>query len=133
MNIQANNQAFEDHLSLLLPAIQRWIKGDPMGYAALLSDDAVYFDPRTVSQVVGREAVIEHFQPIAGQFEIPSMEYSNLELQIIGDHRILSCNWNEFDNEGEPLNTWKSSEVWAQIDGRWQIIHAHWSISVGEA
>lgn len=109
VNEPAYTQEIEEHLALLNPALERWKQGDPMEYAALLSDDVIYFDPRTDGQITGREAVVEHFKPIVGFVQLPKMESSNLKLQIIGDYRILSYNWNEFDAEDEPLNTWNSS------------------------
>lgn len=123
-------QMLEELLTLLNPAIERWRQGDPMGYAELFSNDATYFGPGTNGQVIGREAVINHFKPFTGLIQLPKMTSSNLLLQVIGNHRILSCNWSEFDAEDNPLNTWNSSEFWSFIDDRWQIIHAHWSMKL---
>lgn len=128
MNDTTYRGATEELINLLIPAIERWRQGDPMGYAELFSDQATYFGPLSNGPIIGREALREHFQPIVGLIQVPKMDHSNQQLQIIGECRILCCNWVEFDDQGEAINTWSSSEVWAHIDGRWQIMHAHWSL-----
>lgn len=123
-----HDQLVGELLSYLRPAITRWEAGDPIGYAELMAEDGIYFSPFSEAQIVGRAALMAFYRPMIGTWKIPELREANLQLQIVGDQRVLSGHWIELDEESKPMNTWCFSEVWTRIGGQWEIAHANWSI-----
>jgi ketosteroid isomerase-like protein len=115
-------------------AIQwQWSMGDPTGYMDVLAEDVTYFDPIAEYLVVGREALLEHWKRISGDPQITRQEYLNevAHPNEKGDEVVLAYNFNTYqqDDNGEEklFLSWNISIVFRKIDGKWLIVHGHWS------
>ena len=112
-------------------ALDRWGKGDPGGYLEIMATEMTYFDPFTKRRVDGLDALREYMAPITGQIQIDRCEIINPQVQHHGDVAILTFNVEDTGKEpasGKTITSyWNSTEVYQNFDGRWKIIHSHWS------
>lgn len=124
---ESDAQVLDDLLDRLRPALERWYRGDPYGYAALFADDLSYFDPRTERSLEDLEGLRSHYGPIEGLVQVPRTRIVNPRLQRRGDLAILTYNVHEHDGEGPPSARWNATEVYERSVDGWRVIHAHWS------
>jgi ketosteroid isomerase-like protein len=124
----------EELLVLERSALDRWIRLDPDGYLGLFAPEATYFDPRTERRIVGLAAMQRRLAPIKqmkAPFSEPRYEFIEPRVQHHGDVALLTFNLNNYgklaDGAEHLLARWNSSEVYGQVDGKWKIIHSHWS------
>jgi uncharacterized protein (TIGR02246 family) len=120
-----------DIIALEQGALDRWARGDPDGYYAIMADDITYFDPRTQRRVDGLPALRKMFEPFRGTFRIDRVELVNPEVRIHGDIAILATNLisRGAQQNGGPKRdvAWNTTEIYRRIDGRWRIVHSHFS------
>lgn len=133
-NMKANERGItETILSIERAANERWNKGDCTGYFEIYCEDITYFDPATNGLLVGRKAVEAHIRSLYKNPNIVRSEYRNPEVAVSDDGNlaVLSYNMRNFvadDAGGEKLlNNWNSTEVYRLNDGKWSIVHSHWS------
>jgi ketosteroid isomerase-like protein len=121
----------QDVLETLLaqgqPAFERWYKGDPLAYMALMADEMTYFSPFENSLLDGKKTLEATFAPLVGQIQVPSFEVLNPKLQLGEDIGVLKFNLNEHDKDGALTAGWKVTEVYRQMGDEWRMIHAHYS------
>ena len=115
-------------------ALDRWIKLDPQGYLDVYAPDVTYFDPTTDKRVDGREAMQARLAPIKNlKNPFTNVRYEMIEprVQRHGDVAVLTFNVVNFgtmpDRPEAALSRWNATEVYSRIDGKWRIIHSHWS------
>jgi ketosteroid isomerase-like protein len=112
-------------------ALDRWGKGDPQGFFDIMALDQTYFDPLTASRIDGQAALKQYFAPITGKIKIEKAEMVAPKVQRSGDLAVLTFNLvNHGAQLGDgPKSTvrWNSTEVFQRLDGRWKIVHSHWS------
>lgn len=115
-------------------AIQwRWSTGDPTGYIDALAEEVTYFDPIAEYLVVGRKAVVEHWEKIYRDAGIVRQEYNNEVAHVNdqGDEVVLAYNFDTYqktESGGEKLFlSWNISIVFRKISGEWKIIHGNWA------
>jgi uncharacterized protein (TIGR02246 family) len=121
-------------VSLERSALDRWNKMDPSGYMDLYTPEATYFDPATERRVIGLEALRALFAP-RKNLKLPyaSTRYEMIEptVQLHGDVAVLTfnlVNYGTLANQPERVVVrWNSTEVYTRVDGRWRLIHSHWS------
>jgi len=116
-------------------AMERWRHGDPWGWTEISADEVTYFDPETDQRVDGIELLRELYAAIEGQVNYDGSYFISPKVQEYGDVAILtyhyiSCRIGEEGAE-EPSTHWNTTEVYCRIDGRWKIIHTHWSYNMG--
>ena len=119
-------------ISLERAALDRWGKGDPQGYLDTYAPDVTYFDPMQEKRVDGRAALKELYGPLTGKISIDHYEMIGTKVQRHGDVAVLTFNLVSHAKRptGEPLIVrWNSTEVYARSQGRWRIIHSHWSFT----
>jgi uncharacterized protein (TIGR02246 family) len=120
-----------DIIALEQGALDRWAKGDPDGYYAIMAEDITYFDPRTQKRMDGLAALRKMFEPFRGTFTIDRVELVNPEVRIHGDVAILATNIisRGAQAKGTPKRDvpWNVTEVYRRINGRWRIVHSHFS------
>jgi uncharacterized protein (TIGR02246 family) len=138
-NHRAHGQAEADRerdefVALERAALDRWITLDPGGYLGLYVDDVSYFDATTEARVDGRAAMEARLAPMKTAkppFTNPRYEMVAPRLQRSGDIAILTFNLVNYGRiKGGPetvLARWNSTEVYRRVDGKWRIIHSHWS------
>jgi uncharacterized protein (TIGR02246 family) len=115
-------------------ALDRWITLDPAGYLDLYVPEITYFDPTTEKRVDGREAIEQRLAPLKNvklPFVDPRYEMIDPRVQRHGDAALLTFNLINYgklpDRPEAPLSRWNATEVYSRIDGRWRIVHSHWS------
>lgn len=124
----------DDIIALERSALDRWIKPDPQGYLDLYAPDVTYFDPTTDKRVDGQQAMQERLAPMKNA-KLPAAgrryEMIGPKVQRYGDVALLTfnlLNYGKLQSGPESvLARWNATEVYRRIDGRWRIVHSHWS------
>jgi ketosteroid isomerase-like protein len=130
----AADRLLEELVSLERAALDRWIKLDPQGYLDLFAPELTYFDPTTEKRVDGARAMQERLAAIKNvklPFTKPRYELLDPRVQRHGDVAVLTFNVVNYgtlpDRPESVLARWNSTEVYGRVDGKWKIIHSHWS------
>ena len=116
-------------------ALDRWGRGDPGGYLELYARDVTYFDPMRERRVDGLDAMKQLLEPIRGRVKVDHYEMIAPHVYRAGDAAVLTYNLVSQGRrpDGEAATTrWNSTAVYMQIDGRWKIVHSHWSFTKPE-
>ena len=112
-------------------ALDRWGKGDPRGFLEIMAPEVTYFDPGQDARVDGLQRMHELLIPWTGKIKIDRYEMVNPKVQQHGDVALLTFNLlnyrNRPDGSEELFIRWNSTESYCRVDGRWRIIHSHWS------
>jgi uncharacterized protein (TIGR02246 family) len=112
-------------------ALDRWGRGDPQGYLDLMAPEVTYFDPYQDTRVDGLKAMKDLLVPFTGKIKIDRYDMINPTVQRHGDAAVLTFNLVNYrrlaDGTEQPVLRWNSTETYARVDGRWRIIHSHWS------
>lgn len=124
----------EEILALERSALDRWITFDPEGYLDLYAFEVTYFDPNQERRVDGLEAMKMLLAPIKnfkGAIKDARYEMIAPGIQHHGDLLLLTFNLINYGKVGDRPESvvarWNATEVYRRIDGRWRIIHSHWS------
>jgi ketosteroid isomerase-like protein len=124
----------EELIALEKSALDRWIVANPDGYLELAAPDITYFDPNQERRVDGLGALKALLGPIKGMqlpFTDPRYEMIAPKIQLYGDVALLTFNLINYAKMGgqaeSVLARWNSSEVYRRVDGRWRLVHSHWS------
>ena len=110
-------------------ALDSWSPRDTPGYAAMLDDHATYFDHATRARLAGRPAVDAHVRAFEGKFSFPRYEIVEPILHQSGDVAVLAFNWDPYGPDDQLIVRWNATSVYRRVDGRWRIVHAHWSMA----
>jgi ketosteroid isomerase-like protein len=113
-------------------ALDRWGKGDPQGYLETYAQEITYFDPVREKRVDGLKAMKELLQPITGKVRVESYDMIDPRIQRHGNSAILTYNLVSrvrMPNGAIALVRWNCTEVYALLDGKWKIVHNHWSLT----
>ena len=116
-------------------ALDRWGRGDPEGYLELYAPDVTYFDPTREKRVDGLEAMRQLLQPIKGLVKVDRYEMIAPHVYAAGGMATLTYNLISHARRpdgGTVAIRWNSTAVYAQVDGRWKIVHSHWSYTKPE-
>jgi ketosteroid isomerase-like protein len=110
-------------------ALDRWGKGNPMGFVEIAAPQITYFDPDLERRVDGIEAFTELMEGIKGKIFMDGYELLNPTVEIVGEMAVLSFNYTSWgETEGEPWRSnWNSTEAYRKTDGTWRLVHSHWS------
>lgn len=124
----------DEIIALERSALDRWITFDPQGYLDLYAPEVTYFDPNVAKRIDGVEAMKALLAPIAelkGAIRDARYEMHDARIHRHGDVALLTFNLVNFGKVGDRpervLTRWNATEVYTSIDGRWRIIHSHWS------
>ena len=120
-------QVYDTILANLHVALERWYKGDTLGYAELFADEFTYFDPLMNLRLETINQLRDHYSPMMGTIDLPRYELIDPKLQLKMDIGILTYFLKQYSSDGPVGPTWKTTEVHQRADGEWPIIHAHWS------
>ena len=111
-------------------ALDRYGKGDPWGFTEISADEVTYFDTGTEKRIDGIEALRQLYAPREGKIKIDRYEMLNPKVQTHGDIAVLTFNLIDYvrspDGSFKEVH-WNATEVYCHINGKWQIIHTHWS------
>jgi len=112
-------------------ALDTWGKGDPAGYFDIMGDAETYFDPMTEIRLDGLSALRQHIAPFTGKIRIDRVEMIDPKVQRVGDLAVLTFNLSDYGSSiGDSPKSdarWNSTEVFQRVDGKWKIVHSHWS------
>ena len=125
----------ETIIALERGAMDRWGKGDPSGYLELFAPDVTYFDPGQEQRVDGIEAMTAYLAPIKGLVKLDRYEMIAPRVYHDGNVAILSYNLVTYGTapDGTPLvRRWNTTTAYALVDGRWKIVHNHFSFTKPE-
>jgi uncharacterized protein (TIGR02246 family) len=127
----AGDSSPQEIIALERAALDRWGKGDVEGFLEIMSEDETYFDPATEKRIDGREALRNYFAPFSGKIRIERVEMIDPKVQRHGDLAVLTFNLIDHGAQldGGPKSTvrWNCTEVYQRIEGKWKIVHSHWS------
>jgi uncharacterized protein (TIGR02246 family) len=120
-----------DIVAMERAALDRWGKGDPEGYLEIMAPEVTYFDPMQEKRLDGLEAMKRMLAPIVGKVSVSRYEMIDPRVQPHGDAALLTFNLISYqkqpDGSEKAVARWNSTEVYANVDGQWRIIHSHWS------
>jgi ketosteroid isomerase-like protein len=123
-------------MALERAAMERWRKGDPWGFIEISAPEVSYFDTGTPSRLDGLEALKTEYARREGKIHYDVMEFIDPKVQVHGDAAVLSYRFfsTELNPDGSisSRTPWNCTEVFFKIDGKWRIIHTHWSFINGE-
>ncbi len=120
-------QVYDTILANLHAALKRWYKGDTLGYTELFADEFTLFNPLTSLRLETINQLRDHYPPMMGTIDLPRYELIEPKFQLQNDIGILTYFLKQYSSDGPVGPTYKSTEVYQRADGRWPIIHAHWS------
>lgn len=123
----ATDEPGQEVLAMEKAALDRWSEGDVYGYIEIAADDISYFDPSLESRIEGITAFRAHLEPVHRQFSIYRYEILDPQFYTQGDICVLCYNLANYDEGGNTTSEWNSTEVYRKRDGKWRIVHSHWS------
>ncbi len=126
----SDDKLLETLVALERGALDLWARGDTLGYATHLADDATYFDHATRERLQGIEAIRAHVAAFHGKFSFPRHEIINAAAHRDGNFAVLAFNWEPYGADGQPVMRWNATSVYSRVDGAWRIRHTHWSTTV---
>jgi len=129
-----NKNADAEIIALERSALDKWSQSNTRGYVDICADDVTWFDftPGKQLRIEGIEA-IRNFMELMGK-QIPPHKYdlANPKVQLYGNTAILTFHWNASTPDGQPLPSWKATSVYNWKDGKWRMVHGHWSVVQAE-
>jgi uncharacterized protein (TIGR02246 family) len=122
----------ETIIALERGALDRWIRGDSQGYLELYAREVTYFDPQRDARVNGADAMRKLLEPLIGKMKADRYDMLAPRVQGSGDVAVLTYNLVSHARaaDGSAFRVrWNSTAVYGRVDGRWRIVHSHWSIT----
>jgi hypothetical protein len=123
--------AMHEIISVERASLDRWGKGDPWGYIENFAPEITYFDPAVENRIDGLAAMGDYLAPFTGKIQIDRYEMLDPKVQRYGDAAVLTFNLVNYrknaDGTEVAVNRWNSTEVYAWMEGKWKIVHSHWS------
>lgn len=126
----------DEILQLERGALDRCIKGDMKGFGELYADDVSYFDPLTRARIDGAQAMRVYQESLHDEGRTTRYEMENADVVEGGALALLTYNLTTYRQEPDGSEAtdscWNCTEVYRK-EGRWRIIHSHWSHTAHEA
>ncbi len=117
-------------------AMERWRKGDPWGFTDISAPEVTYFDTGTPKRLESLQALKAEYAKRVGKIRYDVMEFIDPKIQVHGETAVLSYRFFSTvlnpDGSVASRTPWNCTEVFFKIDGKWNIIHTHWSFINGE-
>lgn len=122
------NTIEEKIINMEKAALERWYQGDPMGFIELSANDVSYFDPYLENQLDGLNALTKLYGSFRGKVQADRFEMTNIKVQATKEMAFLSYNLLAYTNN--VVDKWNGSEVYRlKPDGKWKIVHTHFSMT----
>ncbi|MBN1566288.1 MAG: nuclear transport factor 2 family protein [Acidobacteria bacterium] len=121
--------ADQEVIALERSALDKWAQANPNGYIDIGADDVTWYDfnPGSQLRIDGLEAVRRLLEPLAQEIPHHTYELADPKVQIYGSTAILTFHWIGTTTEGQALPKWKVTSVYSRNNGKWRMVHAHWS------
>ena len=128
-----HQNAGDEIIALERSALDKWSQGNTHGYIDIGADDVTWFDfmPGAQPRIEGLEAVRNYMASLAGQIPPHTYDIVNPKVQVYGNTAILTFHWKASTTDGKALEGWKATSVYHWKNGKWSMVHAHWSIVQG--
>ncbi|HZF72214.1 MAG TPA: nuclear transport factor 2 family protein [Gemmatimonadaceae bacterium] len=114
-------------------ALDRWGKGDPVGFLELYAADITYFDPVTAMRIDGHHAMENYYRPWVDKIQIARYEMLNAHVVVDGNMALLTYNLVNYIRDAQGIESvgsrWNSTTVYQHYDNTWKAIHSHWSFT----
>jgi len=139
--VEMSKKGYEGVLGELMAlesaAMERWRKGDPWGFTDISAPDVTYFDTGTPKRLDGLEALKAEYAKRLGKIHYDVMEFIDPKVQVHGDaavlfYRFFSTHLNP-DGSISSRTPWNCTEVFFKVEGKWKIVHTHWSYINGQS
>ena len=128
---QEENAMLEKLLAIENANMERWRRGDPMGWTEISAPEVTYVDPGLTKPVDGLEAYTDYLKQFIGKIQYDISEFIKPRVAVYGDVAVLTYNYFDAKKapDGSLINPthWNTTEVYARLNGKWKIIHTHWS------
>ncbi len=127
---QPSNEEIEQIiLTLEQNALDSYSKGNPIGFSDNFAEDATYFDDIGAHMRLDNiEEVKNYFVSLDGKIPPHNYELVDPKVQVYDDIAVLTLQYHSTSLDGEPGPPWKATSVYRLLDGKWQVVHAHWSL-----
>ena len=135
MTVKSRDRCIADQIiAIERKALDRWAKGDPMGFVEISSPDVVFFDPYTDLRIDGREALRRYFAPLSDKIHNNYYELIGPKVQIHGDIAVLTYNYVSYKTAdcSAKESRWNCTENFLLRGDQWRLIHSHWSRTLGD-
>ncbi len=96
---------------------------DPL--LAACDAEVTYFHVMTQQRLDGLASLKTLVEPYRGQSLYDSYEMFEPKVQVVGDAAVLS--YILVQRRGSTSSRWNGTQVYQKKDGRWRVIHTHWS------
>ena len=130
------NGVLGELMALESAAMERWRKGDPWGFTDISAQDVTYFDTDMPKRLDGLEALKTEYAKRVGKIHYDVMEFIDPKVQVHGDAAVLTYRFfsTQLNPDGSIASRipWNCTEVFFKVEGKWKIIHTHWSFINGE-
>ena len=127
----SSNDVTAEIVALERASLDRWGKGDPQGYIENFATEITYFDPAVEKRVDGLPAMQAYLTPFTGKIKVDHFDMIGAKVQHHATVAVLTFNLISYGKKPDGTDTtlarWNSTEVYAQIEGKWKIVHNHWS------
>ena len=126
----------DELMTLESAAMERWRKGDPWGFVDLYAPGITYMDSGTPVRINGLDAMKAEYKLREGKIQYDVQEFLSPMVQLLDDTAVLTYRFlsTTLKSDGSILKRvpWNCTEVYVKIDGKWRIVHNHWSLIKGE-
>lgn len=123
MNAQQKQDVSATVMAMERAALDRWSKGDPLGFVENSAPDVIVFDPYLDRKINNRDELAQRYETLSGKIANQGYEVVDPQVQEIGSVAILTYIWVIHELDGDkPMNV---TAVYRNDAGRWQIAHAH--------
>ena len=131
-NIKEGEQSVEEIIiSLENNAMERWRNGDPWGWKEISDKDITYIDPGLTKPIEGIEAYKIYLKQFEGKINYQVSEFINPKVKRFGNLAVLTYNYRDAKKSEDGVLSdqylWNTTEVYLLRNGKWKIIHTHWS------
>jgi len=117
-------------------AMERWRKGDPWGFVDLYAPGITYMDSGTPARINGLDAMKAEYKLREGKIYYDVQEFIDPIVQVLDDTAVLTYRFFATtlypDGSIHKRVPWNCTEVYVKMEGRWRIVHNHWSLIKGE-
>jgi ketosteroid isomerase-like protein len=126
INTSSDAQAILEHERA---ALDRWAEGRATQYFDGWADDVTYFDDIGAHRRIdGIAAMRAYASSLDGKVPPHRYELVDPKVQVFGDVGIVTLGYHPFGPDGAPLQRWKATLVYSRTDGKWRVVHGHWSM-----
>ncbi len=129
MNAEQRQDVSATVMAMERAALDRWSRGDPLGFVENSAPDVTVFDPYLDRKINNREELGQRYEMLRDKIPNQGYEVVDPQVQEIGAVAILTYIWVIHELDGD--KSMNVTAVYRNDAGRWQIAHAHVSLAKG--